>query len=123
LQDLQAQSNQKLLKFITPRLKSRGVFLLFSQIDNILQIIYNGSRKAGAFMNPTVQEYIDKQKEIAKNKELENDLKTVLGNRRKIDDLEYIVKSYLEEQQQLQELTKGKYGRSTFGVSSKQKQK
>jgi chromosome segregation ATPase len=58
-----------------------------------------------------------------KNKELENDLKTVLGNRRKIDDLEYIVKSYLEEQQQLQELTKGKYGRSTFGVSSKQKQK
>ena len=58
-----------------------------------------------------------------KNKELENDLKTVLGNRRKIDDLEYIVKSYLEEQQQLQELTKGKYGRSTFGASSKQKQK
>ena len=57
----------------------------------------------------------------AKNKELENDLKTVLGNRRKIDDLEYIVKSYLEEQQQLQELTKGKYGRSTFGASSKQK--
>ena len=56
-----------------------------------------------------------------KNKELENDLKTVLGNRRKIDDLEYIVKSYLEEQQQLQELTKGKYGRSTFGASSKQK--
>ena len=51
-----------------------------------------------------------------KNKELENDLKTVLGNRRKIDDLEYIVKSYLEEQQQLQELTKGKYGRSTLWI-------
>lgn len=38
-------------------------------------------------------------KEIeAKKEELENDLKTILTNRKKIDNLEYIVKSYMEQQ-------------------------
>lgn len=38
-------------------------------------------------------------KEIeSKNEELEKDLKTILTNRKKIDNLEYIVKSYIEQQ-------------------------
>lgn len=42
---------------------------------------------------------MEHSKEIeAKKEELENDLKTILTNRKKIDNLEYIVKSYMEQQ-------------------------